>query len=670
MHHETSPARSVVEAAPSKPGTFQMQIDQALGQRSIAGVLAYSVLLAILLGVTSARRTEPAAALALLVWMLAIGAVRLFLAVSFARVYARWPGRWGVVFRCATLLAGLSWGLACAAWTHIAGWGAESMIVLVTTAGVTAGGITSLNPSLRLVRLYVACMLVPTIVSMAFLRDGTHFELSFALVLSLYLGFLFVESRHLHRAFVLALERTQLLEVRAEALAERTRSVRLILESVGQGFLKVGLDGKVAEERSSVVDTWFGPGVAGERIWDTVARVSPTAGPRLRLGWEELAASYMPIEVILDQLPSRLTAGSRVLALEYRPVASDPLRDVLLIVSDVTAEIERERSERAQRELMAMFEHIQRDRAGVVEFLEEGSSLMSRLTEQPDAAPADVRRWIHTLKGNASLFGLTTFAHACHELEDLLRLSSEPISAAQRSGLLLQWQASAERMQHFLGNNAGAIEITPADYSSLRDVLAGTPASARALAILDGWQLESMDVRLARIAQQAMELAESLGKPLSVRTEPNGLRLDAKKWAPFWIALVHVLRNAIDHGVESAETRMERSKAPTTTLTLRTATREGSLVISVADDGAGIDWQRVTLRAAAQGLPHDTRAELEASLYADGMSTADQVSSTSGRGVGLGAFRSAVEAIGGRLQVTSELGFGTTWEAWFPQPSS
>lgn len=645
-------------------------IDEALARRSIVGVLAYSVLLLILLGATSARRTHPSEAVALLLWMLGLGAVRLALALSFARIYARRRVAWATAFRGSTLLAGLSWGLACAAWTRHAGWGAESMIVLVTTAGISAGGITSLNPSLRLVRAYVACMLLPTVVSMALLGGDSRFELAFALTLSLYLGFLCVESRHLHGAFVLAIERTFLLEARAAALAERTRSIRLILESVGQGFMKVGLDGAVADDRSSVVDAWFGPGAPKERVWDTVGRVSPKAALSLRLGWTELAADFMPVEVILDQLPARLTAGDRTFALEYRPVAGVPLQDVLLIVSDVTAEVERERSERAQRELMAIFGHIQHDRAGVVELVEEGNALVTHLTTEHEATPTDVRRWIHTLKGNASLFGLASFASACHELESALDLTEEAISDGQRSALEREWQSTTDRIEPFLKLRSGRIEIAVTDYAQLRDVLAGPSGSRDALALLDGWRYESMEVRLARMAEQAVAVATSLGKPITVDTQANGLRLDATKWASFWLALVHVLRNAVHHGIESAETRAARNKAPTATLTLRTEQRDGSLFVTVADDGGGIDWSQVGQRAAERGLPHATPEELEAALYADGMSTATEVTETSGRGVGVGAFRSVVESLGGRVRLTSEPGLGTAWEASFPGVST
>ena len=88
--------------------------------------------------------------------------------------------------------------------------------------------------------------------------------------------------------------------------------------------------------------------------------------------------------------------------------------------------------------------------------------------------------------------------------------------------------------------------------------------------------------------------------------------------------------------------------------------------MSIEDDGRGIDWDRVRAKAKACGLPHATEADLEAALFSDGMSTRDDVTAFSGRGVGLGAVRSACEERGGHIRVWSRLGHGTRFDFVFP----
>ena len=144
------------------------------------------------------------------------------------------------------------------------------------------------------------------------------------------------------------------------------------------------------------------------------------------------------------------------------------------------------------------------------------------------------------------------------------------------------------------------------------------------------------------------------------------MRLPVQRWAPFWSAFVHVVRNAVDHGLESAEERALGGKPPTGKITLR-ARREGdTITIQVADDGRGIDWERIRDRARAAGLMHQRQAALVDALFVEGVSTAESVTSVSGRGVGLSAVRQACNGLDGKIQVTSEAGAGTTLSFRFP----
>src|SRR6185369_10816059 len=94
---------------------------------------------------------------------------------------------------------------------------------------------------------------------------------------------------------------------------------------------------------------------------------------------------------------------------------------------------------------------------------------------------------------------------------------------------------------------------------------------------------------------------------------------------------------------------------------------EGHLIITLRDDGRGIDWDKVAATAAARGLPHDTDEKLREALFTDGVSSRDTATLTSGRGIGMGALRHAARALGGDLEVTSVRGQGTTLAFRFPR---
>jgi two-component system chemotaxis sensor kinase CheA len=148
------------------------------------------------------------------------------------------------------------------------------------------------------------------------------------------------------------------------------------------------------------------------------------------------------------------------------------------------------------------------------------------------------------------------------------------------------------------------------------------------------------------------------------KTEPRveiadgGLFVDEKRAAPLFASLVHLVRNAIDHGLETPAERAASGKQHPV-LTLRASVENGEAVIVIQDDGRGVDWDRVRERARTRGLPASSRDDLAAALFSDEFSTRDEATSISGRGVGLAAVRAEVTRLRGRALIESELGRGT-----------
>jgi chemotaxis protein histidine kinase CheA len=167
-------------------------------------------------------------------------------------------------------------------------------------------------------------------------------------------------------------------------------------------------------------------------------------------------------------------------------------------------------------------------------------------------------------------------------------------------------------------------------------------------------------VRFARIEAQAQALARRLGKAEpEVVVDDGDVRLPADRWAPLWANLAHVVRNAVDHGLETEAERRVAGKPARGRLTLRSSCESGQIVVEVADDGRGVAWEAVRARAEAAGLARDSREDLSRALLADGLSTRSEASEVSGRGVGMGAVAAACAALGGRVEVESEPGQGT-----------
>ncbi|HEY4218365.1 MAG TPA: chemotaxis protein CheA [Gemmatimonadaceae bacterium] len=168
--------------------------------------------------------------------------------------------------------------------------------------------------------------------------------------------------------------------------------------------------------------------------------------------------------------------------------------------------------------------------------------------------------------------------------------------------------------------------------------------------------------RFPRIVRDA---SRSVGKQVEFISEGKGIELDRSMLDEIGDSIVHLLRNAIDHGIETPEQRIAAGKSPTGRLTLSALRDRSAVVIRVSDDGKGIDRDRVLARAKRDGLIDAHRTELTEDellrlLARPGFSTAEQVTDMSGRGVGVDAVYTRVRALGGAMDIRSVPGQGTT----------
>jgi len=168
--------------------------------------------------------------------------------------------------------------------------------------------------------------------------------------------------------------------------------------------------------------------------------------------------------------------------------------------------------------------------------------------------------------------------------------------------------------------------------------------------------------RFPRVVRDA---ARALGKRVELVIDGQEIELDRSLLDEIGDPVVHLLRNAIDHGLETPDERERAGKSPTGRLTLVAARDRSAIVIRVTDDGKGIDRDRVLAKAQAMGLIDDTRTDLtDDELFRligrPGFSTATQVTDISGRGVGIDAVHTRVRALGGTVDMKSAKGEGTS----------
>ncbi|MES0874585.1 chemotaxis protein CheA [Sinimarinibacterium thermocellulolyticum] len=228
-----------------------------------------------------------------------------------------------------------------------------------------------------------------------------------------------------------------------------------------------------------------------------------------------------------------------------------------------------------------------------------------------------------------------------------------------------------------LMNLVGELVLVRNRLKDLRARQADAAQFARPVAELDlitrGLQNAVMQVRMqpvgkvfARFPKIARDVARSLGKQVEVELVGEDTDLDKNLVEALADPLVHMVRNSVDHGIELPEERLRRGKPVAGHLTLSAQQQGDSIAITVRDDGAGIDAERVRAKAVENGLVDAVQAaqmstdECLQLVFLPGFSTKEQVSDLSGRGVGMDVVMSRIRALGGSVRIESQLGVGST----------
>jgi two-component system chemotaxis sensor kinase CheA len=212
------------------------------------------------------------------------------------------------------------------------------------------------------------------------------------------------------------------------------------------------------------------------------------------------------------------------------------------------------------------------------------------------------------------------------------------------------------------GANMAARRVGPAEVQE---------ANATLMELIEGLRDSALQLRMVKIGgtfnrfqRVVHDVARELGKDIGLKISGEETELDKTVVEKIGDPLTHLVRNAMDHGIESPELRAERGKPARGTVSLNAFHDSGSIVIEVSDDGGGLDRERIYAKGVERGLVEAgksmTDAEVFALIFEPGFSTAEQVTNLSGRGVGMDVVKRNIEALRGSVHIGSRPGAGTT----------
>jgi len=446
---------------------------------------------------------------------------------------------------------------------------------------------------------------------------------------------------------------------------QRTRAIRVILDHVGFGFLVIDRDLRIQSGFTRSCEGLFGRApVAGETLSELLGIVGTPAERQLLLGVDQVFEDILPAHVSSAQLPSRFER-ERVLKLDASVVRddADEVEGLLMTVSDITRLEQAERESKSREVLL----NILRRRAAFEQFVADTRTGLATASQVDDAVL--VRRVVHTIKGNAASWGLDELVERAHAVE-----SSDEIGPDEIAGLgecLSEWLESNHAVLGVdYGDAQPVFEITGQRLGELRAMLQDPERSDEVAGWLRAVVRCPAHHLLGPVNAFVHKLSGRLDKTVQFDLRGADLLVDGELMRPVFAVVPHLIRNAVDHGIEPRAERGE--KAPHGQLTITIAQTDERWLVSVADDGRGVPYEQLVAKAVSLGrLTADAAAQLgdderAALLFADGLSTAATMTDISGRGIGMSAVQAAVTSAGGAVAVTTSVA-GTQVEISVPK---
>lgn len=450
---------------------------------------------------------------------------------------------------------------------------------------------------------------------------------------------------------------------------ERTQTIRVILDHVTSGLLIVDRTGTIQGGYSrSCCELLSHEHIAGQ-LFSKLLGLKESEAVHFRMCLDQTFAELMPVDVCLDQLPKSVNKDGKVLQLGANAVRTPEgtLEHILFTIQDVT-ELRRRQAESRRNRLLI---RILGDISAFRHFIGASYEALQRLKNP--MALHELKFLLHTLKGNSQVFRLTRVARTIHEIEGMDQIGPQEIATIEK------------KIQKFLESHQKLLKVS---WGPQQDELTVSLDKARELTqLIQSVGNETLTLRVEQWVQEIMQpsiealmkpmivscqnTARKLGKSVFIRLDSGRLHTRSSQETMVLELLIHVLRNAVVHGIENEREKLGKSKNGHVELSF--IEEKDALHIRCRDDGQGFirsDWEaagqsKLSLSAAA--VRAMSLQDLVFAVAQAGYSTRESLSLEAGRGIGLGGFIQIVRESGGRMELHSEDGQGSCFDIWLPR---
>ncbi len=450
------------------------------------------------------------------------------------------------------------------------------------------------------------------------------------------------------------------LDITAQKEVEELHSqVNNLLDNAAQGFLSFNKEMKIEKSFSKeCLNIFERDDIYNLNISDTLFKNDAVKKDLFDDGIGRVLSSdeAMIKEMFLSLLPKEHTLNDKDVEIEYKLLDND---NIMLVLTDITDTKKLQKQLKVQDQTQKMIVAVASDKNDFITLKFDFESFISK----PSSDLKLLLRELHTYKGIFAQKEMVHITQGIHDIESKIAENGYiQIQSLQDIFDLDLEIISATLGEEFLTSNSSInVDINALDSLELKIKQLKSDNCDEVLNDIlydfEKFKYESIYTILNSYPTLVKQMAQKLEKevyPLEIIGDKE-LSV-ATKYKPFMKSLVHLFNNCIDHGIEDIETRAENEKDEIGTVSCKFEKIDNILQIVISDDGVGIDVEKLTANAIEKGIEiEDEKLHL---VFADSLSTKEELSTTSGRGVGMSAIKSEIDKLDGNIEIKNEIGSG------------
>jgi len=474
------------------------------------------------------------------------------------------------------------------------------------------------------------------------------------------------------------------LEDMVDKFYEQKKDRDQLLGSLSQGYLTFNREGIIHEGATKITEDFletslFESEVKGLKIWDILFK-EQNKKDNFKKWMDKVFEGNFSFKDLKELAPKSFQ-GKKVkhIQLDFRPIYQEDCKrkidKVIMIASDKTHELKLQKQLEMDKENTQFITTCLQNPLDFVDLLDDSYNLLESYPIIKGEDQGELFRKFHTLKARYGQFGAKKLAYFINEIET-------NISKGQKDKLDFHVSRFDNELQIFIKNHRLIIEASNkflADEGNaihpnamMEKIINSKSLEDLHIDIYNEYILASLKAKFNRYKNLVDEIAKGQGKAIDIEISGDEVKVDTNKYSNFISTSIHLFRNMVDHGIETEDERIEKTKPQRGSIKVEFKNNGDTFIIQMADDGGGIDPERIKNKVLEKGLK--TKEDLENlkdsdlvdMIFLPGFSTKEEVTDFSGRGVGMDAVREEVERLGGTISVSSKVDEGTKFTIKLP----